>query len=220
MSMNESVVDFRSLLLDSYKKLNLSEEEAMVILMIEQLLREDNQLVTADLLSLKMNFSRSQIDAIMVKLVDRGLLKYEMVWNGMRTSLEGCRAKLLELFELNVAKSKAALNDEKRQATLSRLYGYFEKRLSRALSPIEMDSISTWLNDNYDEKAIQNALEDVLASKGRKSIKSVDKVLRSSRAREDIKKEGYSGVNETWDKDIDHTIEIAKLRWVKDDDED
>ena len=51
-------------------------------------------------------------------------------------------------------------------------------------------------------------------------MKSVDKTLRSGRAREDIAREGYTGVSETWNADIERTIEIAKARWISDDDDD
>jgi hypothetical protein len=49
-------VDFRYILLDDYKKLGISEEELSVIMMVDHLLRRGNDLVTADLLSLKMNY--------------------------------------------------------------------------------------------------------------------------------------------------------------------
>ena len=54
-SVQMEALDFRYLLLEYYKKLRLSENEVMVILMIDHLLEQKNTLITPDLLSLKMN---------------------------------------------------------------------------------------------------------------------------------------------------------------------
>ena len=79
--------------------------------------------------------------------------------------------------------------------------------------------IGTWLDDAYSEEEIRYALEDTIA-KGKRTFKAVDKTLRTGRAREDIASEGYTGINENWDKNIDRTIEIAKARWIDDGDDD
>jgi DNA replication protein len=189
-------VDFRYILLDDYKKLGISEEELSVIMMVDHLLRRGNDLVTADLLSLKMNYKTAAIDAILVSLVKKGLLEYEVSAD---------------------KKDRANLLSAERAETLNRLYAYFEKRMNRTLSPIELDTISSWLDDNYGETAIKDALEDALSA-GKRTMKSIDKILRSGRAREDVAKEGYTAVNDKWSKDIEKTIEIAKTKWVDDDD--
>ena len=49
-----NIIDYKYLLINKYKKLGLSEVETMLILVMEQLLEEGNELVTADLLALKM----------------------------------------------------------------------------------------------------------------------------------------------------------------------
>ena len=202
MTTSQFALDFRFLLLDSYKKLGLSEEDVLVCLMIDHLLKQGNRLVTADLLALKMNRKAKEIDATMVGLVKRPL-----------------ETKLYAEFEKALAQNRQNLNAAERNAELSDLYSYFEKRLARALSPIEKEFIANWLDDAYGVKTIKDALEDALAA-GKKTIKSIDKILRSNRAREDISKEGYTGVSSRWSADIERTIEIAKTKWVKDDDED
>jgi DNA replication protein len=212
-------VDFRFILLDDYKKLGISENELAVIMMVDHLLRRGNDLVTADLLSLKMNYKTAEIDGILVSLVKKDLLAYETSPEhaGMRTSLEPLKKKLYKQFDLDLAKDRANLLSAERAEMLNRLYAQFEKRLNRTLSPIELDTISSWLDDGYDETAIKNALEDALAA-GKRTLKAIDKILRSARARSDIAKEGYTTVNDRWNQDIEKTIEIAKTKWVDDDD--
>ena len=218
MAPTVSAIDFHYVLLDHYKALGIQEDELVVIFCIDHLLKQGNELVTADLLSLKMNYKGKELDAIIVSLVKKGFLEYDTSGKKMRTSLKPLEERLIHEFERDIAKDKQRLFSAERSEALGNLYGYFEKRLAKALSPIEKDAIATWLDDNYTEQQIKDALEDGIAA-GKKTIRALDKILRSQRAREDIEKEGYTAVDERWSKDIERTIEIAKTRWVKDDDD-
>lgn len=213
--LSMDAVDFRYILLDTYKKIGIPESELAVILMVDHLLRQENTFITADLLSLKMTMKTKEIDAILASLVKKEYISYDVSPEGMRTSLEPLKRKLYNQFQLEMAKNSENLLSAQRAETLTRLYGYFEKRLKRTLSPLENDLISSWLDDGYEEEDIQGALEEALFN-NRRSMKSVDKMLRTGRRRSDIEKEGYSGVNDTWDKDIEKTIEIAKTKWIED----
>lgn len=219
MPMNYPPLDFKYLLLDNYKKLGLNEEDAIVLLMLEQLINQGNKVVTADLLSLKMQYEAKKIDSILVSLLKRGYIVYDFEGYQMLTSLDPLKKKLYALLEKEIAENNANLVSAERAEALSRLYTYFEKRLSRTLSPVEMDFIQGWLSDGFSEDEIKGALDDAYIA-GKRKIKSVDKALRSNRARADIAKEGYTGISESWNEDIEKTIEIAKTKWVKDSDDD
>ncbi len=208
-------VDFRYLLLENYKRLGINEKQVVVLLMVDHLLRGGNSLITGDLLSLKMNYKPNECDVCLAELLKCGYLSFDNSDGKMKTTLEPLKKKLFAQFQNDVATSKASLNSAERSEILSRLYAYYEKRLNRTLSPLESDTISTWLDDAYSENQIKDALENSIA-KGKKTIKSVDRELRSGRKRDDIAKEGYSGVNDYWDADIERTIELAKQKWKED----
>ena len=209
------LIDFRHLLLDSYKVMGLSEDELATILMVDHLTKLGNDLITADVLALKMSMKSKKIDGVLSSLIDKGLLTYETTRGKMRTSLEPLRKKLYKQFQAKLEKDKVNLVSEEREKILTRLYSYFEKRLNRTLSPLENDMINNWLDDSYTEDDIRNALEDAIA-KNKKSFKSIDKLLRMGRVKSDFDKEGYSGVSEHWNQDIERTIEIAKTKWIDD----
>ena len=183
--------------------------------MIDHLLRQGNSLITSDLLSLKMSLKTHEIDQILSSLVKNEYLSYEMADEGMHTSLRPLKEKLYKAFERSLAKDRQNLLSEQRASALTRLYTYFEKRLNHVLSPLENDLVGNWLDAGYTEKEIKDALEEGLLQRKR-SLKSVDKILRSGRIRADIAKEGYSGVADQWDQDIERTIEIAKAKWIDD----
>lgn len=212
---DSDLIDFRHLLLSSYTKMGLSENELVTIFMIDHLTKNGNAFITADLLALKMNLKTKELDSILAALLKKDLISYESTPTGLRTSLEPLRAKLYNQFQAGMEKDKVNLLSAEREGILTRLNTYFEKRLNRTLSPLEMDVIGNWLDDAYEEEEIRNALEDAIA-KRRKSFKSIDKILRAGRTRNDIDKEGYSSVNDRWSKDIEHTIEIAKTKWIDD----
>lgn len=206
-------IDFRFILLEHYKKMSINEDELAVLLMLDHLLRQGNKMITADMLSLKMTLKTKQIDALLVTLLEKHYVEYITEGSSTRTSIEPIKKILYKKFQLDIAKDRQNLLSADRANLLSQLYAYFEKRLNRPLSPLESDLINTWLDDGYDETAIRNALERAL-SDGRRTLKSVDKRLRAARRRDDIEKEGVSAVSETYSADIEHTLEIAKVRWA------
>ena len=210
-------VDFHYLLLEQYKKLGISESDLIVLLMVDHLILQGNDLVTADLLSLKMNYKTKDIDNALASLLSRDFISYDESGGKSRTSLEPLKKKLYKLFELDVAKERSALYSASRANDLSELSSFFESRLNRTLSPLESSTLSSWLDSSYSKEDIKGALEASLAA-GKKTFKSIDRELRTYRRSEDIEKEGVSSVNSNWDKDIEKTFEIAKTKWVKDDD--
>lgn len=215
---NRQAVDFRYILLDDYKKLGISEDQMLVVLMVDHLTRQGNAFVTADLLRLKMNYKTDQIDKILSSLVKKGWLAYESDPNGgLRTSLEPLKTKLYKQFEADLAKEAVNLHSATRAESLNRLYAYVEKRFNRTLSPLENEQINAWLDEGFGENEIVDAVEEALG-KGRKTFKSVDKAIRSSRKRDDIAKEGYSAVDERWSKTIEESYEIANVKWVDNED--
>jgi DNA replication protein len=211
-----SAVSFRYALLDCYKKLNLSEQELAVVLMIDHLLEQGNTLVTADLLSMKMNYGVSDIDKTMVGLVNRGLLSYDTTEKSMRTSLDGLKNQVYAMFQKSVEREQINLMSKEKADRLSSLIKFYEGKLCRSLSPLETQTMGDWLEAGYHDEEIQDALLDALAEK-KKTIRAVDKILRAKRRDADIAQEGASAVNDNWDKDIEKTMEIAKAMWGDDD---
>ena len=84
---------------------------------------------------------------------------------------------------------------------------------------MEISTIREWVDLGYSDEIIINALKEALAQ-GKKSIKSVDKVLLSWAKREELETEGKTTIKNNWNEDLEETIRIAKTPWLDDDDED
>ena len=133
---NMDAVDFRYILLDQYKKLGITENELAVLMILDHLLRQGNTLITADMLSLKMNLKTKECDAILVNLLQKEFIAYVNGPEGMRTSIEPLKKVLYKRFQITLTKDRQNLLSAERAGVLNRLYAYFEKRLNRTLSPL------------------------------------------------------------------------------------
>ena len=71
----------------------------------------------------------------------------------------------------------------------------------------------------YTVVLIINALKEAI-SQGKKSIKSVDKILLTWAKREELEAEGKTSINDDWTNNLEETIRIAKTPWLDEDDED
>ena len=215
--MISEAVDFRFLLLENYKKLKISENELAVIFMIDHLVSQGNPFITADLLSLKMTLDAKEIDTIIADLLTRGFMEYATLNGRTVTSLNPLKEKLFSNFALSV--SKEAENKKAKEEMLSNIYQSFEAELGRTLQPMEVSTIREWVDLGYSDEIIINALKEALAQ-GKKSIKSVDKVLLSWAKREELETEGKTTIKNNWNEDLEETIRIAKTPWLDDDDDD
>lgn len=178
-------IDIRYLLLEHYKQLGFSEQEVMVILVIDQLTKQDNRLMTAELLSLKMALPIEQIDAIMVKLLQRQFLAYVTVDGKTSSTLQPLKQLLYKRFQQHVMQQTQEINLQE-QASIFQL---IEQGFGRTLSPLEISHIQDWLNFGYSPEKIRQALQDAI-SKQKKSIRMMDKILQKETMKENFHQEG------------------------------
>lgn len=208
----EYIINWKLLLVNYYKNLYLQENEVMVILMIDLCLQRNNTFVSPDLLALKMNYSIQEIDKIYASLSSRGYVVNKNENNKLVTSLDGIKDVLMSQFIMeNVKKNDANSED------VNNVYSLFENEFGRTLTPFEIDTIRDWLENGFTIELIKSALGEAIRNKVR-SIRYVDRVLLNYRQQEEMKKEGNTTISEKWRKDINETMNIAKTRWVKDDD--
>ncbi len=207
-----NAVSFHYVLLDCYKRLGLTEEELSVILMIDHLLEQGNTFINSDMLALKMNIKPADIDKDLTELVKKNYLTYDTVEGKLTVSLNNLKDKVYALFKETMDREASKLTDKSREKALSEIHSFYEGHLNRSLSPLEQSTINEWLDARYTIDEIKNALLDTLKS-GKKSIRAIERTLKSARKAQDILKEGSSAVSDTWDKDIEATIAIAKDLW-------
>ena len=211
-------IDFNFLLLENYKKFRINENELAIILMIDHLVNHGNPFITADLLSLKMSLDIKDIDSLIADLLTRGFMEYTTVNGKTVTSLNPLKEKLYREFQMTISKENEARGNKKIKEELNNIYQTFESELGRQLSPLEISRIREWVSLGYSDEMIINALKEALAQ-GKKTLRSVDKILLSWAKREELETEGKTSIDEDWQKNLEETIRIAKTPWLDDDDE-
>ena len=217
--MITEAIDFRFLLLENYKKLKISENQLVIILMIDHLLSQGNPFITADLLSLKMSLDVKEIDRLIADLLTRGLMEYATANGKTVTSLNPLKEKLYREFQITISRENETKNNETISAQLNNIFENFQKELGRSLSPLEISRIREWVAMGYSDETIINALKEAI-SQGKKSLKSVDKILLTWAKREELESEGKTAIEDDWSKNLEETIRIAKTPWLDEDDED
>ena len=99
------------------------------------------------------------------------------------------------------------------ETELNNIFQEFSKMLGRSLAPVEISKIREWVSYGYSDELIINALKEAL-NKGKKSLRSVDKILLIWSSRDDRENEGVSLKSEEWNKSLEETIRIAKTPWI------
>lgn len=210
-------IDFKYLLLEFYKTLNIKEEELAVILMVDHYLAQKEKFITADLLAIKMNYKTSEIDKILVNLVTKKFIEYDTSSANIKTTLKPLQKKLYKQFQIHMAKVNETKQDETKSNSFKNIFEIFEKQFARVLSPVEISLLHSWIDNGHSDEEILSALNEAF-NHNKKSFKSIDKILLKYQAKKDIEAEGYSGVNDKWNKSIEETIKIAQYKWVKNND--
>ncbi len=202
-----NMIDWKTLLIENYKQLGLNENEVSIILIIDCIKRTGKHLVSPDLISLKSTLSIKDIDNINSELISKKMIAIDDGQFGIETSLRPLIEKLHKIFV------EEMIDDEK-YADKDRIFDRLEKTLGRPLSKYEMDTVKEWLNEGETYDTVSGAIEIAMFA-NRRNISYIDQILAEYRMKRDTDREGISvASNNKWSKNLNATIELAKLDWV------
>ena len=95
------------------------------------------------------------------------------------------------------------------------LLHYLENELARPLSETEINTANEWIKNGNTLEKIKEALNIATIAKA-KSIRYVDKILLDWQRKEEYHKHGKSAISNKWNKNLEETLEIAKINWIED----
>ena len=151
-----------TLLLTNYKKLKIKEKELILVLYLINNNDFDPERISNDL-DLKIEDVLKLIDSLSKK----DILKIKATTNKVYEE------KVL-LDELYNKLALLIINEEEKTETT--IYDKFEKEFGRTLSPMEYEIIGAWLDNNYEEEMIENALKEAIYN-GVTNLRYIDKIL-------------------------------------------
>ncbi|MFD2640375.1 DnaD domain protein [Piscibacillus salipiscarius] len=165
-------INIPTLLVKDYGALGLSETDLMVILHILRLQKEHELLPSFDQISNHMSINSNDVSNVLKNLKNKGLLAIDQFedenqivheWYSITPLIE----KLYEV-QQEVNQSK---NEE------GKLFSLFEQEFGRALSPIEIETISYWLDDDRFKPALIKAALREAVLMGKLNFRYIDRIL-------------------------------------------
>ncbi|NGQ97304.1 DnaD domain protein [Brevibacillus sp. SYP-B805] len=171
-----------NLLLKSYKRLSLSDEEMMLIIHLLSFQQEGNRFPTLHQLEERLSMSNLELVRMLQHLMKAGFLaidEYIDPQTGLRHesyNLEPLYERLAAALALD-GMAEASAAGEEPSAGPSSLYARFEQAFGRPLSPFEMETLQIWKEeDRYPDELILTALREAM-SVGKLYIKYIDRIL-------------------------------------------
>ena len=211
-------LNYLNILISQYKELGLTENELIVLLLIDLYDKENPSLITGELLQGKMNLPSKEIDDIIVSLLEKKFVSYEMKDSLMVTSPKPMKEKILNYFVNNIINTKSEEEQKVKDDEFQEVLKVLQDRLGRVLTPLEIDKVSSWFDDDIDKDLIIKVIDSLMAKKGKiSSLNVIDKALVKEISHQDVLDEGFTSVDSTSKKNIKDALEIASYDWVKKD---
>ncbi len=155
--------------LKSYKKLNIEMDDLLLLMYFHQ--QGNKSLFNPNKYSEDLGFDLTKVMEIIDHLTEKGLIQVEVIKNekGMREEtvvLDGFYQKMLMF----------TLDEVNQTQDGSSIYETIEKEFGRTLSPMEYEIIKSWLDHNFKEEIIKEALREATFN-GVSSLRYIDKIL-------------------------------------------
>ncbi len=165
---------FSKKLLTDYRQIGMDETEVMVVLQLIRFQAENTMFPTPSEMAEVTNYDDQVVSRSLRQLMQKHLMTIEETENGAGI--------VDEYYSLEPLWQTLYTKDDKKSTQPTdqsvEVFKQFEREFGRVLSPIEIETINIWLDeDQYDVRLIQQALrEAVLLSK--LNFKYVDRILQ------------------------------------------
>ena len=161
--LENQLVDIEGLFLLNYKNLNISENEAMIIMILLRLEKMNMNYITPSIISNYMTLDEKSIDKLIIGLINKNLLAF---------TANSISSKPL----INALLKAQPQQETKKQETKINIVSCFEKEFARTLTPIEIETLKEWKQCQYDDQMILNALKEATLSNVH-NMRYIDKIL-------------------------------------------
>ncbi|ADU30175.1 DnaD domain-containing protein [Evansella cellulosilytica] len=167
-----------SVLIKNYAKLGLTEGQLVLLLHLRKYMQEGNSFPTPQDLESRMTISADDCTALLKELLKRGFITIE--------ENHDTDGKLAEIISIKPTYEKLAvfINNEMvgskkqtKQFEEGQLYRRFEEEFSRPITPMELEMISMWLDeDKHAPQMIEAALREAVVS-SKLNFRYIDRIL-------------------------------------------
>jgi len=184
-----------TLLLRYYRKLNLSNDELVLILQLKSYMDQGDYFPKMEKIAEHMNMTEQNVFKAVHQLIQKKVLTIETTKDDQGMSQDAYSLNMLwERIIILIKQEKSEEAIEKEEGKEKNLYSMFESEFGRPLSPIEIETLVAWIeNDKYSPELIQLALREAVLSQVY-NFKYIDRILlnwekKNIRTKEQVEKE-------------------------------
>ncbi|RCW51062.1 DnaD domain protein [Paenibacillus prosopidis] len=185
-ALQEGGVHVSAMLLRTYRQLELSDTEAMLLLQIMVYMEADlNDFPTPEELADRMGISVREVGQMLGRLMKDEFLtidEYVDSGSGKQSERYNWNGWLLKAAQLTAEQKRETRKAERQpmrnhSASSADLFSVFEQEFGRLLSPMECETITGWLDqDRYTDEIIRFALKEAVFA-GKLSLRYIDRIL-------------------------------------------
>lgn len=204
--LHDSPIVVPRILFNNYKKLNITEEELVVIMLIVSLGNDIEY--NPDIFVCELGMDKKRIMLIINSLMDKKILSLEMVKNGRKME-EHISLSLMYDKLLNLVKD---INEDEQIKIDNSIFSIFENELGKLLSSMQIEKIKDWVITYKNEELIIAALKEavmnnvvnfnyidtILYEWSKKGYKCKEDILRDKSSYREKKKSKIDIVDMDW----------------------
>lgn len=221
-----------TLLLKHYRELGLNNDDFVLIMQLKSYMDQGNYFPDLNKIAEAMDISKNNAFKAVHQLIQKKILSIETKKDEDGISDDAYSFNLLwEKLIVLMKQNEDALEFKQESEDEKNLYSIFEAEFGRPLSPMEIESLVMWMEeDKYSKDLIQLALREAVLNQVY-SFKYIDRILltwekKNIRTKEQVEKESqkfrdYSkNKNQARldDDDDDSSGPVPMINWLEDDD--
>lgn len=209
-TLKEQPIIIPKVLFKYYKKLNLTEEELVLLICIIN--KGDKILYDPTFFTEEIDLDKYKAMQLINDLAEKGVIEIKVENNKSGKKEEYIYLELLYtklfnlLIDLQLGSSKTIS---------SNIFAVFEQELGRTLSPMEVEIIKEWLHDGVAEELIKEALKEAIINNVR-NLKYVDRILFNWRTKGFKTKADILKDKKNYRKPQKKTEPIYDYNWLED----
>lgn len=214
--MNNKVIDILKekpivipkILFTNYKKLNITEEELIILIYILNL--GEKIVYNPEIFVRDLDLDKYKAMQLLNNLFEKNIINIKVEKNEKGLSEEYIYVDVLynKLFNL-------ILEEKKEIKTVDTdLFTLFETELGRTLSPIECEIIKEWISSDYTEELIREALKEAIYNNVR-NLKYIDRILYTWKSKGITTKEDIIKDKKNYRKPVKAMTDVFDYNWLE-----
>ena len=208
-TLKEQPIIIPKVLFQNYKKLNITEEELIILICIIN--QGDKMLYNPAYFTDEIGLDKYKAMQLLNDLAEKGIIEIKVENNKSGKKEEYIYLDFLYnkifnlLIDLQLGSNKTINSD---------IFTTFETELGRTISPMEVQIIKDWLHDGITEELIKEALKEAIINNVR-NLKYVDRILFNWRSKGFKTKEDIIKDKKNYRKPTKKVEQIYDYNWLE-----